>query len=49
MAEKALEATTVDESIISLGAFGGYVTFGFPSTIVNVEGKRDIYIEGNAF
>lgn len=34
--------------IITLGAYGGYVTFGFEKTIVNVPGKRDFYIEGNA-
>lgn len=49
MADKVLELVTVDEGLISLGSFGGYVTFGFPTTIVNVDGKRDIYIEGNAF
>lgn len=49
MAAKALQAMTVDESIISLGGWGGSVTVGFERTIVNVPGKRDIYIEGNSF
>lgn len=35
--------------LISLGAFGGYVVFGFDHTIVNVQGKRDFRVLGNAF
>lgn len=35
--------------MISLGGFGGYVTFGFDHTIVNVSGLRDFRILGNAF
>lgn len=35
--------------MISLGGFGGYVVFGFDHTVINVEGKRDIRILGNAF
>jgi hypothetical protein len=35
--------------LISLGAFGGYVVFGFDHTIVNVKGKRDFRVLGNAF
>ncbi|WP_426275638.1 cell surface protein [Chryseobacterium sp. S-02] len=35
-------------SMISLGGFGGYVTFGFDHTIPNMEG-RDFKILGNAF
>lgn len=38
-----------NSSMISLGGFGGYVTFGFDHTIVNVPGKRDFRILGNAF
>lgn len=49
MAEKACQYTAEDGSMISLGAWGGYVTLGFAATIVNVAGERDIYIEGNAF
>ncbi|WP_166923138.1 cell surface protein [Flavobacterium poyangense] len=35
--------------LLSLGAFGGYIVFGFDHTIVNVKGKRDFRILGNAF
>jgi hypothetical protein len=35
--------------LISLGAFGGYIVFGFDHTIVNVKGKRDFRVLGNAF
>ena len=34
---------------ITLGGWGGYVTFGFDHTIVNVAGKKDFRIEGNGF
>lgn len=47
MAEKALTATTT--GMISLGGYGGFVVVGFDHTIVNVDGMRDIYIEGNSF
>lgn len=39
---------TVDE-MITLGAYGGYVTFGFDHTVMNVPGKLDFKIFGNAF
>lgn len=35
--------------LISLGAFGGYIIFGFDHTIANVKGKRDFRVLGNAF
>lgn len=35
--------------MISLGAFGGYVVFGFDHPIVNVENAYDFKIYGNAF
>lgn len=35
--------------LISLGGYGGYVTFGFDHKIVNVEGERDFLVYGNAF
>lgn len=38
-----------DASMITLGGWGGYVTVGFDHTIVNVSGKMDFRIEGNAF
>lgn len=37
------------EGMISLGAFGGYVVFGFDHPIVNVPGEYDFNIFGNAF
>lgn len=49
MATKAYNYTAIDGSMISLGAYGGYVVVGFDHTIVNVDGIRDIYIEGNSF
>ncbi len=49
MAQKAYQYMVPDEAIITLGAWGGYVTVGFDHTIVNVTGKRDFYVEGNAF
>lgn len=36
-------------TMISLGGFGGYVTFGFDHSIVNVRGKNDFKVYGNAF
>lgn len=35
--------------MISLGAWGGYVVFGFDHPIVNVKGEYDFKIYGNAF
>lgn len=35
--------------LISLGGFGGYVTFGFDHSVVNMQGARDFRIVGNAF
>ena len=34
---------------VSLGAYGGYITFGFDHTVVNVPGEYDIRIDGNSF
>ncbi len=39
---------TVDE-MVSLGSFGGYITFGFDHTVVNVPGQKDFMILGNSF
>lgn len=47
-AEKYIVGTSKG-SLISLGGFGGYITFGFDHTVVNVSGKRDFRILGNAF
>ncbi|WP_428232576.1 cell surface protein [Flavobacterium sp.] len=41
--------TKKNGDLISLGGFGGYVVFGFDHTIVNVKGKRDFRVLGNAF
>lgn len=38
-----------NDVMISLGGFGGYVTFGFDHTVVNVPGNYDFKILGNAF
>jgi hypothetical protein len=50
MRQKAQESIsdTVDV-MISLGGFGGYVTFGFDHTVVNIPGEKDFKIIGNAF
>ena len=48
---KKAEATLkgeVGSDLISLGSFGGSVTFGFDHTIVNVKGKADFVVMGNA-
>jgi len=36
-------------SMISLGGWGGYVVFGFDHTIINVAGRLDFRVLGNAF
>jgi hypothetical protein len=38
-----------DAGMITLGGWGGYVVLGFDHTIVNVPGRRDFRINGNAF
>lgn len=49
MIQKAKQALVgANPSIVSLGGFGGYVTFGFDHTIPNMTG-RDFKILGNAF
>lgn len=35
--------------LITLGAYGGYVVFGFDHPVVNVEGEYDFQVYGNAF
>lgn len=50
MNRKALEAIgNNNRGMITLGMFGGYVVCGFDHTIVNIPGKRDFRILGNAF
>ena len=36
------------KSVISLGSWGGYVTFHFDHPIVNVSGENDFFVQGNA-
>lgn len=48
MARKAGQCLANDE-MVTLGAYGGYVTFGFDHTVVNHPGRRDFKISGNAF
>lgn len=42
-------ASLKDSTIITLGAYGGYVTFHFDHTIANVVGKKDFAIFGNSY
>lgn len=50
MIQKAEDALKGEKpSMVSLGGFGGYVVFGFDHTIMNVAGKRDFRVLGNAF
>lgn len=45
--EESISGT--NDVMISLGGYGGYVTFGFDHTVVNVEGEADFRIWGNCF
>ena len=50
MAAKVLASIGGERNeLVTLGAFGGYVVFGFDHTVVNVEGENDFRIWGNAF
>ena len=46
-AEESISGT--NDVMISLGAYGGYVTFGFDHTVINRRGEKDIRIWGNCF
>ena len=46
-AEQSISGT--NNTLISLGAYGGYVTFGFDHSVMNVAGEYDFRIYGNAF
>ena len=46
-AEEAIAGT--NRSLISLGGWGGYVTFAFDHSVVNTPNKPDFIVEGNAF
>jgi hypothetical protein len=53
MAAKCTEAIAgdyagLDHGMITLGGYGGYVTFHFDHSIANISGQRDFYILGNA-
>ena len=37
-----------NDVLISLGGYGGYVTFGFDHTVANVKGQKDFRLRGNA-
>jgi uncharacterized protein YjdB len=48
--KKAQDAIAYDnEGMVSLGAYGGYIVFGFDHTVEHVPGKYDFKILGNAF
>jgi hypothetical protein len=50
MCKKAQESIYgINDVMVSLGGFGGYITFGFDHTVVNVPGEKDFKIIGNAF
>ncbi len=50
MLKKVLECICdKNDVLISLGSYGGYVTFGFDHTVVNVPGEMDFKILGNSF
>lgn len=56
MAEKCttilIANSTGDEDhqgMISLGAYGGYITFHFDHSVANIEGQSDLLLKGNAF
>jgi hypothetical protein len=46
-AEESISGT--NNTLISLGAWGGYVTFAFDHSVVNKPDELDFFIEGNAF
>lgn len=50
MRKKVLECISdKNDVLISLGGYGGYVTFGFDHAVVNVPGEMDFKILGNSF
>lgn len=36
-------------SLVTLGSFGGYITFHFDHSIANIEGAKDFVVRGNAY
>lgn len=50
MARKCTEAIAENRGgMVSLGGYGGYITFHFDHPVVNVAGEKDFLILGNAF
>lgn len=50
MNEKCMEAIGNNAGgLITLGSYGGYVTFHFDHTVANVAGKKDFTVYGNAY
>ncbi len=50
MRQKAEESISgKNDVLVSLGGYGGYITFGFDHTVVNIPGEKDFKILGNAF
>lgn len=45
--EESISGT--NDVMITLGGFGGYVTFGFDHTVMNIPGEKDFRIWGNCF
>lgn len=49
MVDKCTEALAHGAGgLVTLGAWGGYITFHFDHSVVNVPGQPDLYIRGNA-
>lgn len=46
---KKTEEYLLNGSMVSLGAFGGYIIVGFDHTIINREGVKDFFLGSNAF
>lgn len=46
-AEESISGT--NDIMITLGGYGGYVTFGFDHTVINIPGEADFRIWGNCF
>ena len=50
MLQKAEESISgTNDIMITLGGYGGYVTFGFDHSVINVPGEYDFRIWGNSF
>lgn len=49
VAKAGRELIGEEANMITLGGWGGYVVVGFDHTVVNVPGRRDFRIHGNAF